>query len=182
MITNSVIVTHEWFDYIKNHTDINLEKFSINIYSNWISIDFNHAPMSYYDSMHISPSELIKLENVSIGFFLPEVLFKEGIPHTKVIKNYNRFGGYIPHFAFTCYWQETEHGDEFIEKVFTHKPVSANEQYTTNITDITRAISEGKRAYKEFQKASKKSRNKYNKNRAKYAYALKMIDGKVNAN
>ena len=41
MISNYVNVSHAWFDYIKNHTDINLLGFTITSYSlemYWLAI------------------------------------------------------------------------------------------------------------------------------------------------
>ena len=43
MISSYVNVSHAWFDYIKNHTDINLLGFTLTSYSNCVSIGYYHS-------------------------------------------------------------------------------------------------------------------------------------------
>ena len=85
MISNYVNVSHAWFDYIKNHTDINLPGFTLTSYSNCVSIHYYHSTKSYEIEFKITTSELIKEECDDIGFYLPELLYNEGIPFIKNI-------------------------------------------------------------------------------------------------
>ena len=62
MISNYVNVSHAWFDYIKNHTDINLLGFTLTSYSNYVSIGYYHSTKSYEKEFKMTAYELIKEE------------------------------------------------------------------------------------------------------------------------
>ena len=181
VISNYVNVSHAWFDYIKNHTDINLLGFTITSYSNCVSIDYYHSTKSYEIESNMTASELIKEECDDIGFYLPELLYNEGIPFIKNILNRSKYGN-IPLVSYAAYWEKTEDGDKLKTATFTHKPIEPNEMYLRANDYLLSRISEGKKSYRQIKSASKKILNKHNTERAKYAYALKLIDGKVNAN
>ena len=181
MISNYVTVTHAWFDYIKNHTDINLLGFTISSYSDCVTISYYHSTKSYEIGFKIDAYELIKEECADIGFYLPELLYNEGIPFIKKILNLSKCGN-VPLFSFVAYWEKTENGDELKTATFTHNPIEPSEMYLRTNDYLLSRISEGKKSYRQIKSASKKILNKHNTERAKYAYALKLIDGKVNAN
>ena len=58
MISNYVKVSHAWFDYIKNHTDINLHGFTLTNYSNYVSIGYYHSTKSYEKEFKMTAYEL----------------------------------------------------------------------------------------------------------------------------
>lgn len=181
MISNYVNVSHAWFDYIKNHTDINLLGFTITSYSNYVSIGYYHSTKSHEIGFNITAYELIKEECDDIGFYLPELLYNEGIPFIKNILNHSKYGN-VPICFYVAYWEKTEDGDKLKTATFTHKPFEPDEMYLRTNDYLLSRISEGKKSYRQTKSASKKILNKHNTERAKYAYALKLIDGKVNAN
>ena len=180
MISNYVNVSHTWFDYIKNHTDINLLGFTLTSYSNYVSIGYYHSTKSYEIEFKMTASELIKEEWVDIGFYLPELLYNEGIPFIKNILNHSKYGDVLL-FSNVAYWEKTENGDKLKTATFHNKPIKPNEMYLRTNDYLLSRISEGKKSYRQIKSASKKILNKHNTERAKYAYALKLIDGKVNA-
>ena len=180
MISSYVNVSHAWFDYIKNHTDINLLGFTTTSYSNYVSIDYYHSTKSYEIGFKITTSELIKEEWDDIGFYLPELLYNEGIPFIKKILNRSKYGN-VPLFTSVAYWEKTENGDKLKTATFKNKPIKPNEMYLRTNDYLLSRISEGKKSYRQIKSASKKILNKHNTERAKYAYALKLIDGEVNA-
>ena len=67
MISNYVKVSHAWFDYIKNHTDINLHGFTLTSYSNYVSIDYYHSAKSF-------EKEFKNLDDNEINFKLAEFI------------------------------------------------------------------------------------------------------------
>ena len=181
MISNYVKVSHAWFDYIKNHTDINLLGFTLTNYSNYVSIGYYHSTKFYEIEFKMTASNLIREECDDIGFYLPELLYNEGIPFIKYILNPSKYGN-VPLFSYVAYWEKTENGDKLKTATFTNKPIEPHEMYLHTNDYLLSRISEGKKSYRQFKSASKKILNKHNTERAKYAYALKLIDGKVNAN
>ena len=181
MISNYVKVSHAWFDYIKNHTDINLLGFTLTNYSNYVIIGYHHSTKSYEIEFKMTASNLIREEWDDIGFYLPELLYNEGIPFIKHILNHSKYGN-VPLFSFVAYWEKTENGDELKTSTFTNNPIEPHEMYLHTNDYLLSRISEGKKSYRQIKSASKKILNKHNTERAKYAYALKLIDGKVNAN
>ena len=181
MISNYVKVSHAWFDYIKNHTDINLLGFTLTNYSNYVSIGYCHSTKSYEIEFKMTASNLIIEEWDDIGFYLPELLYNEGIPFIKHILNHSKYGN-VPLFSFVAYWEKTENGDELKTAAFANNPIEPHEMYLHTNDYLLSRISEGKKSYRQIKSASKKILNKHNTERAKYAYALKLIDGKVNVN
>ena len=181
MISSYVNVSHAWFDYIKNHTDINLLGFTLVSYSNYVSIGYYHSTKPYEIEFKITAYELIKEECDDIGFYLPELLYNEGIPFIKNILNHSKYGD-VPLASYVAYWEKTENGDKLKTATFNNKPIKPNEMYLRTNDYLLSRISEGKKSYRQIKSASKKILNKHNTERAKYAYALKLIDGKVNAN
>ena len=181
MISNYVKVSHAWFDYIKNHTDINLLGFTLTNYSNYVTIGYHHSTKSCEKEFKMTAYELSREERDDIGFYLPELLYKEGIPFIKNILNHSKYGN-IPLFSYVAYWEKTENGDELKTATFTHNPIEPHEMYLRTNDYLLSRISDGKKSYRQIKSASKKILNKHNTERAKYAYALKLIDGKVNAN
>ena len=181
MISSYVNVSHAWFDYIRNYTDIKLDRFYISTYSNYVAIAYRHDSMSYEDCSKISTSTLIKEESEAIGFYLPELLYNEGIPFYNIIINHIKYGN-VPMFVYACYWEKTENGDELKTALFTNYPFEPDELYLCTNRYLLHKISEDKKAYRQVKAAYKKVLNKHNSERAKYAYALKMIDGEISAN
>ena len=70
MISNYVNVSHAWFDYIKNHTDINLLGFTLTNYSNYVSIGYRLSTKSFEIEFKMTASNLIREERDDIGFLL----------------------------------------------------------------------------------------------------------------
>ena len=176
MISNYVNVSHAWFDYIKNHTDINLLGFTLTSHSNCVAIRYYHSAKSYEKEFKMTAYELRREERDDIGFYLPELLYNEGIPFIKNILNHSKYGN-VPLFSYVAYWEKTENGDELKTTTFTNKPIEPHEMYLHTNDYLLSRISEGKKSYGQIKSASKKILNKHNTERAKYAYALKLIDG-----